>query len=101
MVSIKWTLTEAKTGPIENAWLGSADRQPESGWVDKNSLRGKPMDRPPPQKTGNQDNEDEKREETDRSGRGRRRRRRTRSGATRRTTGTTRMRNRMSRQEMD
>ena len=75
------------------------DNQSLGGW-DKNSLRGKPMDRPPPQKTGNQDNENEKRE-TDRSGRGRRRRRRTRSGATRRTTGTTRMRNRMSRQEMD
>ena len=38
------------------------DNQSLGGW-DKNSLRGKPMDRPPPQKTGNQDNENEKREE--------------------------------------
>ena len=29
---------EAKTGPIENAWVGSADRQPESGWVGQEQL---------------------------------------------------------------
>ena len=30
---------EAKTGPIENAWVGSADRQPESGWVGQEQLK--------------------------------------------------------------